>query len=102
MASTGVEPREPGPAPVAGRGATSGLAAGGYPCRYGASFVFSVEMRPDGPVGVGLLAYGQSADPRSPHHVDGTRAYADQAVRPLLVAEDAIAADTREQRTVTG
>ncbi|HEU5152518.1 MAG TPA: penicillin acylase family protein [Iamia sp.] len=102
MASTGVEPQPPRPAPVPGRAATSGLAEGGYPCRYGASFVFSVEMRPDGPVGVGLLAYGQSADPRSPHHVDGTRAYADQAVRPLLVTEDAIAAATEAHRTVTG
>ena len=102
LSDTGTEPRDRGPAPVAGRAATSGLAVGGYPCRYGASFVFSVEMRPDGPVGVGLLAYGQSGDPRSPHHVDGTRAFSDKAVRPLLVTEAEIAADTREQRTVSG
>lgn len=101
LADTGTEPRPAGPAPVAGRGATTGLAAGGYPCRYGASFLFSVEMRPDGPVGVGLLAYGQSADPRSPHHADGMHAFAAKATRPLLFAEDAVAADTQVHRTVT-
>jgi len=50
---------------------------------YGASFLMSVDMTPDGPVGVGLLAYGQNEDPRSPHHVDGTVAFSEQAVRPL-------------------
>ncbi|HEX7133925.1 MAG TPA: penicillin acylase family protein, partial [Iamia sp.] len=56
LADTGTEPRPAGPPPIDGRGTTTGLAVGGYPCRYGASFLFSVEMRPDGPVGVGLLA----------------------------------------------
>ena len=30
---------------------------------------------------IGLLAYGQAGDPRSPHHVDGTEAYAAKALR---------------------
>jgi acyl-homoserine-lactone acylase len=101
LAPTGVEPLDPGPPAVAGRGATSGLAIGGYPGRYGASFLFSVEMRPDGPVGIGLLAYGQSGDPRSPHHVDGMHAFAAKATRPLLFTEQAIAAATEESTTIT-
>jgi len=101
MADTGTEPRAPVPPSVPGRATTSGLAEGGYPCRYGASFLFSVEMRPDGPVGIGLLAYGQSGDPRSPHHVDGTHAFASKALRPLLFDDAAIDADTHERRTVT-
>jgi acyl-homoserine-lactone acylase len=53
----------------------------------------AVEMTDDGPQGVGLLAYGQSGDPTSPHHVDGTRAYAAKQLRPLLFTDAAIDAD---------
>lgn len=103
MADTGIEPRPPAPPPLPGRGTTSGLATGGYPCHYGASFLFSVELPPEGPpVGVGLLAYGQSGDPRSPHHADGTHAYTAKELRPLLLDEAAIAEAVEEQRTVTG
>ncbi len=102
LTDTGTEPRPPLPPFSPGRATTSGLAEGGYPCRYGASFLFSVEMRPDGPVGVGLLAYGQSGDARSPHHVDGTHAFAAKTLRPLLFDEEAIEAATQERRTVTG
>ena len=50
-------------------------------------------MTDDGPRGVGLLAYGQSGDPRSPHHVDGTRAFAAKELRPLLFTDAEIEAD---------
>ena len=86
---------EPGPpliAPIPGRERT-GLAAGGYQVTYGASFIMAVEMLPDGPSGVGLLAYGQSSDPRSPHHRDGTDMYAAQQCRPLLFRDTDIDAD---------
>lgn len=100
--SSSSQPVPPRPPVVDGRGATSGLAQGGYPCTYGASIVMAVEMRPDGPSGVGLLAYGQSSDPASPHHVDGTRAYAAKEVRPLLFDDAAIEADPNlVRRTLT-
>lgn len=96
---------EPGPtrlAPVADRGGRTGLAEGGYRVTYGTSFVMAVELTDDGPKGVGLLAYGQSGDPRSPHHVDGTRAYAAKATRRLLFADADIEADPNlERRTVS-
>ena len=63
----------------------------------------AVELTDDGPVGKGLLAYGQSGDPGSPHHVDGTEAYSAKAVRPLLFADDDIEADPELVRqTITG
>ncbi|MCU1498221.1 MAG: pvdQ1, partial [Acidimicrobiales bacterium] len=63
----------------------------------------AVELTDDGPVGVGLLAYGESGDDRSPHHVDGTEAFAAKAVRPLLFTDEAIDADPAlVRRTVRG
>ena len=97
---------EPGPArlePVAARTGRTGLAVGGYRCTYGTSFVMAVELTDDGPVGLGLLAYGQSGDPTSPHHRDGTDAFAAKAARPLLFTDAAIEADpTLVRRTVRG
>ncbi len=103
LASTTVEPAPPAPAGIPGRSERTGLAEAGYPCTYGTSFLMAVELTDDGPVGVGLLAYGQSGDPRSPHHVDGTQAYAAKAVRPLLFTNEAIEADPElRHQTVTG
>lgn len=97
---------EPGPAPldhIPERTARTGLTAGGYRCTYGTSFLMAVEMTDDGPRGLGLLAYGQSGDGRSEHHVDGTRAYADKSVRPLLFTDADIEADPElDRRTVQG
>lgn len=102
LPDTGIGPRAPAPPSIPGRGTTSGLAQGGYPCRYGASLLFAVDLPPEGPpVGLGVLAYGQSGDPRSPHHADGTRAFAARALRPLLFTEDAIAPAVVETRHVT-
>ena len=103
LATTSVEP---GPAPldpVPGHTELTGLAVGGYRCTYGTSFLMAVELTDDGPCGVGLLAYGQSGDPGSPHHVDGTEAYSAKAVRPLLFDDADIEADPALVRaTVTG
>ena len=103
LATTSVEP---GPAPldpVPGHTERTGLTVGGYRCTYGTSFFMAVELTDDGPVGTGLLAYGQSGDPTSPHHVDGTEAYSAKAVRPLLFADADIEADPNLVRaTVTG
>jgi acyl-homoserine-lactone acylase len=60
------------------------------------------EMTPDGPEAVGLLAYGQSGDPGSEHHLDGTRAYADARVRTLRFRDEQIEADPTLRRLVVG
>lgn len=102
LASTATEPAPPPMAAVPGRTERTGLTAGGYRCTYGTSFLMAVELTDGGPVGVGLLAYGQSGDDRSPHHVDGTEAFAAKAVRPLLFADADIEADLNlVRRTVT-
>jgi acyl-homoserine-lactone acylase len=92
-----LDPMPPSPVAVPGREQT-GLAEGGYQVTYGTSFLMAVELTPAGPRGVGLLAYGQSGDPRSPHHRDGTEAYAAGAVRPLLFTDDDIEADPELER----
>jgi acyl-homoserine-lactone acylase len=98
-----LEPGPPAPTPVAGRHERTGLARGGYQVTYGTSFLMAVEVTDDGPVGLGLLAYGNSGDPRSPHHRDGTEAYAAKAPRPLLFRRRDIDADPNAtRRTVTG
>ncbi|MGI8757597.1 MAG: penicillin acylase family protein [Acidimicrobiales bacterium] len=97
---------EPGPArlePVADRSARTGLRVGGYRCTYGTSFLMAVELTDDGPVGLGLVAYGQSGDPRSSHHRDGTDAYAAKQVRPLLFHDAEIESDPNLiRRTLEG
>jgi acyl-homoserine-lactone acylase len=104
LASHSLEPLHPPLGSVAPeRAATSGIAEGGYRVTYGTSFLMSVELTDDGPRGIGLLAYGQSGDARSPHHVDGTRAYATKELRPLLFDDAAIEADPAlVRRTITG
>lgn len=103
LANHSLEPEPERLAPVPGRETTSGLAEGGYRVTYGTSFLMSVELTDDGPVGTGLLAYGQSGDARSDHHVDGTRAYAAKATRPLRFTDADIEADPElVRRTVRG
>ncbi len=94
-----LEPGPAMPAVVAGRTERSGLHEGGYPITYGASFVMVVGFGDDGPVARGLLAYGQSGDPASPHHADQAEAFAAKALRPLRWRDEDIAADP--DRTVT-
>ncbi len=92
-----LDPTPDRPVAVPGRERT-GLGRGGYQVTYGASFLMAVELTPDGPRGVGLLAYGQSGDDRSPHHADGTEAFAAGAVRPLLFTDADIDGDPELER----
>jgi acyl-homoserine-lactone acylase len=80
----------------------TGLRVGGYAATYGVSFLMVVSFSDDGPEARGLLVYGQSSDPDSPHHADQLQGYIDKELRPLLFTEEQIAADVREQRRVTG
>ena len=66
---------------------------GGYPITYGASILFVVGFDDDGPVGRGLLTYGQSGDPASPHHVDQLRAFSEKKLRPIRFHRTDIEAD---------
>lgn len=92
LPASSLEPVTPSPPRVAGRDRT-GLGRGGYQVTYGTSFLAAIEMTADGPVGLGVLAYGQSGDPDSPHHVDGARAYAGRELRPLRFTDADIDAD---------
>lgn len=80
--------------------ARTGLAEGGYQVTYGTSFLMVAEMTADGPEAVGLLAYGQSGDPASEHHRDGTAAYAEGRVRTLRFRDEQIEADPTMRRIV--
>lgn len=93
LRSASLEPLPDAPAPVPGRADRTGLSVGGYQVAYGTSFVMAVEMRPGGPRGLGLLAYGQAGDTLSPHHHDGTGAFAAKTARPLLFTDAEIDAD---------
>ncbi len=88
-----LEPLPAGPPPVAGRAERTGLSGGGYQVNYGTSFLMAVEITPDGPRAVGLLAYGQAGDAISPHHHDGTGAFAAKRLRPLLFTDAEIDSD---------
>ena len=95
-----LEPLGPEPTPVAGRTERTGLHVGGYPITYGVSFLMFLTFTDDGPEARGLLAYGQSGHPGSPHHVDQTEAFSRKELRPLRFTDDQIAADP-ELRTTT-
>ncbi|MEZ5382706.1 MAG: penicillin acylase family protein [Microthrixaceae bacterium] len=94
------QPMPPVEDPIAERAASSGLARGGYQVTYGTTFLFAVELTDDGPVGLGVLASGQSGDPASPHHGDGAEAYASGDLRPLLFQRADIDADPNLIETV--
>ncbi len=93
MRGSDLEPKPAGGDPIPGRTERTGLCSTGYPCTYGASIVMVVGFDDDGPLGRGLLTYGQSGDPESPHHADQMREFSAKRLRPLLFHEADIAAD---------
>lgn len=101
LARADLQPSPAMPDPVPGRTELTGLRMGGYPAVYGVSFLMILAYGDDGPEANGLLVYGQSADPDSPHHSDQLDDYAAKRLRPLLVDPAAIAANAHDQRTVT-
>ncbi len=102
LARADLQPGPDLPDPVPGRTEVTGLRHGGYPAVYGVSFLMVLAYTDDGPEARGLLVYGQSADPASPHHSDQLEDFAAKRLRPLLIDADAIAAAALESRTVTG
>ena len=93
LAGSDLEPRPPTGTPIPGRTERTGLCSTGYPVTYGASCLMIVGFDEDGPVGRGLLTYGQSGDPSSPHHVDQVREFSAKRLRPLLFHDADIDAD---------
>ncbi len=89
--------------PVAGRTERTGLRHGGYQVTYGTSFLMAVELLPDGPRAIGVLAYGQRDDPESADTKASICAYAAGEMRPLRFTDAEIEADPElTRRTVTG
>jgi acyl-homoserine-lactone acylase len=78
-------------APVSPVGAVldrrTGLRDGGWPVRSGSSALLVVEFGATGVRADGLLAFGQSADPDSPFHVDQAYRFSDRAWRPVLFTQ---------------
>lgn len=70
------------------------LGPGGYEgVTWGTSYIHLVSFSEDGPQARGLLVYGQSTDPRSPHYADQLPLYAAKQLPLLPFTPAAIAAD---------
>lgn len=93
LASHSLVPTPDAPELLAARGSPTGLGKGGYQVTYGTSFLMAVEFTPEGPEGVGLLAYGQCEDTSTPGAARAARALAEGRLRPLLFTEEQIAGD---------
>ncbi len=78
----------------------TGLHSEGYYINYGTSLVFALEFTENGPKAQGLLTYSQSSDSRSPHFADQTRLFSQSQFRPMLFAEEEIAADVKSEITI--
>ncbi|HUY86629.1 MAG TPA: penicillin acylase family protein [Acidimicrobiales bacterium] len=98
LPATSLEPITPKNNPIAGRTERTGLREGGYEVTYGTSFIMVVEMFPEGPKARGLLAYGQSEDPCSPHFSDQIGCFAAKQLRPLLFENAEIDSDPAFRR----
>jgi acyl-homoserine-lactone acylase len=103
LARADLEPGPDMPPAVPGRTERTGLHVGGYPAIYGVSFVMVVAFTDEGPDARGLLVYGQSGDPESPHHTDQLDDFGAKRLRPLRFTDAEIAADpVQERRTLIG
>ncbi len=100
LARADLEPSPDQGEAIPGRTEKTGIRVGGYPVIYGVSFVMIVGFDDDGPVGEGLLVYGQSQDPASPRHVDQLEAYAAKRLRPFAFHQAAIDADPQVETVV--
>lgn len=73
----------------------TGLGAEGYrDIAWGTSYVQTVTFDADGPVAHGMLVYGQSVDPASPHYADQVPVYARKEWPTLPFSANAIRADS--------
>jgi acyl-homoserine-lactone acylase len=87
--NTSEEPRMSGGTPLPG----TDLTTAGYVVNYGTSFLATVQYTASGPQARGLLTFGESGDPSSPHYADQTRLFTTKTLRPMLFTDAAINAD---------
>ncbi|MFJ3172042.1 penicillin acylase family protein [Streptomyces roseus] len=82
---------------------TPGLVDGKLDITFGSSFVQQVKFTADGPPQTSsVLAYSQSADPNSPHHVDQTRLFsAGQWVTERFTEEQIAASPALETKVLS-
>lgn len=66
---------------------------------WGASYIQVVGFDDHGPVARGLLAYGQSVNPASPHYSDQLPLYAAKRLVPLPFTQEQMLADGNLLRT---
>jgi acyl-homoserine-lactone acylase len=76
------------------------LTTDGYVVNYGSSFVMTLEYTDDGPRAFAFLTYGERPDPESEYFDDQTLLFSQKAWRPILFAEDDIAADVVESMSL--
>lgn len=87
---------------VTGQATRSELTTEGYHIRYGSSWMMVVGFGDNGPEARGLLTYSESNNFQSPHWNDQTKYYSDNnSLRPLLFTEEAIAAETLTDVTLS-
>lgn len=67
--------------------------ANGWVATSGTSFVYWVELTPNGPVGKQILVQGQSDDPTSPRHTEQTKMYSEGRYLDILFTEQQVLAD---------
>lgn len=87
--NTSQEPRMSGGTPLPG----TDLTTAGYVVNYGTSFLATVQYTGSGPQARGLLTFGESGDPSSPHYSDQTRLFTTKTLRPMLFDDTAINTD---------
>jgi acyl-homoserine-lactone acylase len=69
------------------------LTTAGYVINYGTSFLATVQFTASGPQARGLLTFGESGAPSSPHYSDQTQLFKTKTLRPMLYANSAIGSD---------
>ncbi|GIH19286.1 penicillin acylase family protein [Rugosimonospora africana] len=87
--NTSLEPRMSGGTPLAGTDLTSA----GYVVNFGTSFLATVQFAASGPQARGLLTFGESGSPSSPHYSDQTQLFKTKTLRPMLYTDSAINSD---------
>ena len=87
--NTSEEPRMSNGAPLAG----TDLTTAGYVVNFGTSFLATVQYTGSGPQARGLLTFGESGDPSSPHYSDQTQLFKTKTLRAMLFTDSAIRGD---------
>ncbi|WP_050412627.1 penicillin acylase family protein [Massilia sp. NR 4-1] len=67
---------------------------------WGSSYIQLATFDESGPIALGILAYGQSTDPASPHYADQIALYSDRQLPSLPFSREAILADKQHQAMI--